>query len=129
MRKYLFSCIASILILSACKESEPVKIFYGERFDAVDPISAEELLGMLEKDSIVEDVLVQGVVEKSCSHSGCWMTLANTKGKEVLVTYKDDAFKTAKKGMKEKKVVLKGYAERGDSPDSYKIIASGLILN
>jgi hypothetical protein len=44
-------------------------------------------------DYMKEPVVVEGVIEKSCSEMGCWMQLVPEAGKSgVRVTFKDEGF-------------------------------------
>lgn len=119
--------LTSILMV-ACTQNEPVKLFYGEKFEVVDPMTADELIELLDAENRAGDITVEGEIEKSCTHSGCWMTLVNTKGEKIFVTYKDEAFTTAK-DIKGRKVALKGTAEKDEKEGEYKFVASGLIIN
>lgn len=122
--------MVTFLLLNACQEGKPVNIFYGEKFESANSVTPEQLITLVEaldEESVVSDVVVSGVIEKSCTHSGCWLTLENEQGAKILVTYKDEAFTTEKR-IKGKKVTLKGDASK-DGEQSYKVVASGLILN
>jgi hypothetical protein len=129
MRKsLLYLIVVAVIGLSACTESQPVNVFYGEKFEVQHPMSVDELLKRLENGSIQKEVQVEGVITKSCTHSGCWLMLESSQGVEVLVTYKEEAFTTAK-NIKDRKVVLKGTAEYNQEKERYDVAASGLILN
>lgn len=116
------------ILMGACTHREPVKLFYGEKFEVVNPMKADELIELLDAENKAADLIVEGEIEKSCTHSGCWMTLVNTKGEKILVTYKDGAFTTAK-DIKGRKVALMGTAEKDEKEGGYKFVASGLIIN
>lgn len=115
-------------MLAACTESKPVKVFYGEKFEVVDPMSPDQLITLLDEEQTAENILVEGAIEKSCTHSGCWLTLVNEKGETIFVTYKDEAFTTAK-DIKGRKVTLKGAAMKDEKKGEYNIVATGLIIN
>jgi hypothetical protein len=118
----------AVVFVSACTENKPVKLYYGEKFEVVEPMSADELIKLLDAETQAADLIVEGEIEKSCTHSGCWMTLVNTRGEKVFVTYKDGSFTTAK-DIKGRKVALKGAAEKDEKEGEYKLVASGLIIN
>jgi hypothetical protein len=120
--------LISVALLTACTESKPVKVFYGEKFEVVDPMTPDQLITLLDEEQTADDVLVEGSIEKSCTHSGCWMTLVNEKGETIFVSYKDEAFTTAK-DIKGRKVTLKGAAKKDEKKGEYNIVASGLIIN
>jgi hypothetical protein len=111
-----------------CRESQPVKVFYGEKFEVLNPISADLLIDMVDAGKVAEDIQVEGLIEKSCTHSGCWLMLENTKGAKIIVTYKDESFTTAK-NIKDRKATLLGNATYDSEKETYNVVASGLILN
>lgn len=122
-------CLGLIWMVSCNQNGGHVKIYHGEKFDTTGVISTEQLLETLAQKGKVENVIVSGTIDKSCKHTGCWLTLKNNKGKEVLVTYKDEAFTTAK-DIEGRKVTAKGNV--GINPEDstgYQFVASGIILN
>jgi hypothetical protein len=128
MKHILFVLVAISLSAMGCRESQPVKVFYGEKFEVLNPISADLLIDMVDAGKVAEDIQVEGLIEKSCTHSGCWLMLENTKGAKIIVTYKDESFTTAK-NIKDRKATLLGNATYDSEKETYNVVASGLILN
>jgi hypothetical protein len=128
MKQLFFVLFAVSLSAIACSESQPVKVFYGEKFEVLNPISADELIDLVDAGKTSEPVQVEGLIEKSCTHTGCWMMLENTKGAKIVVTYKDEGFTTAK-NIKDRKATLLGSATYDSEKETYNVVASGLILN
>lgn len=124
MKNWIYGIIAT-LVLVACNQKEEVKSLYGEDFQISSPISSDQLIQEIDKNAEVKNVQVEGVVDKSCGHTGCWLTLKNSEGKMIYVTYKDDAFTTAK-DLKDRKVVLQGEGSYNADDEEYSFIASGL---
>ncbi len=130
MGKWIFSTLIVLLSLS-CNSNEDIgneKMFYGEKFEVNAPITPDELIHAIDNDSSIQDIQVSGVIEKSCSHKGCWVTLKNDENKKVYVTYKDESFTTALK-IDGKPITLIGTGSHNDKKDQYEFVASGVILN
>jgi hypothetical protein len=128
MKQFFFVLFAISLGAIACSESQPVKVFYGEKFEVLNPISADELIDLVDAEKTPESVQVEGQIEKSCTHSGCWLMLENTRGAKIIVTYKEESFTTAK-NIKGRKATLLGKATYDSEKETYNVVASGLILN
>ena len=129
MRNIFFALLAVSMLAASCNPSGGnVKIYHGEKFDTTGVISTEQLLDSLGKVSAISDITVSGTIDKSCKHSGCWLTLKNEKDTEILVTYKDESFTTAK-DIAGRHVVAKGTVARDTTEGGYKLVAAGLILN
>jgi hypothetical protein len=128
--KNIFSALVaiSILVVSCNTSGNSVKIFHGEKFDTTGVITTAQLLDSLSKISSIQDVKVSGTIDKSCTHSGCWLTLKNEKGTEILVTYKDESFTTAK-DIAGRQLVVLGNVAQDTTEGGYQFVASGLILN
>ena len=126
MKWFLLSIITCVL--AACNSGAPVKVFYGEKFTETQPISADSLIKAIDGQAAVKGIQVSGTVDKSCTHKGCWLTLENVTGEKIMVTYKDDAFTTAK-DIKGRKVTLIGDGNKNADKDQYEFIATGVILN
>lgn len=127
--KKIFIILSIFTLLIACSNNnEGVKIFYGEKFEVVQPISTDDLITTIDAQGKTDAIQVAGTIEKSCTHTGCWMTLDNTAKQKIFVTYKDDAFTTAKK-IEGKKVTLLGEGSFDQEKNQYEFVASGLILN
>jgi len=128
MKQLFLALFAISLLATGCSESQPVKVFYGEKFEVLNPITADELIEMVNAGTATEDIQVEGLIEKSCTHSGCWLMLENSKDAKIIVTYKEESFTTAK-NIKDRKVTLLGSATYDSDKETYNVVASGLILN
>lgn len=127
MKKWIFSTLVVLLTLS-CNSNDDKKMFYGDKFEVNAPITPDELIHAIDKDSFTQDIQVSGTIDKSCGHTGCWITLKNDKDKTIFVSYKDDAFTTAKK-IDGKQVTLIGSGSYNEKKEEYEFVASGVILN
>ena len=119
-----------VMMAISCNNSvdDGSKVYYGEKFEENAPITPDELVQAIDSNKSVQDVQVSGTIDESCESSGCWITLKGGDDKTILVTYKDNAFTTAKK-IQGKKVTLLGNGNYNEKKDEYEFVASGFILN
>jgi len=126
MKKLIFSTLVVLLTLS-CNSNDGKKM-YGEKFEVASPITPDELIQAIDKDSTAKDIQVSGTIDESCAHTGCWITLKNDKDKTIFVSYKDDGFTTAKE-IDGRQVTLIGSGSYNWEKEQYEFIATGVILN
>ncbi|MEA2166418.1 MAG: hypothetical protein QOK37_4545 [Thermoanaerobaculia bacterium] len=94
--------IAALLLLVATTTFAAEVVKRGAPLSASKPVALDAVLESpraYTKDAIV----VEGVIQKSCTNMGCWMELAPAPGeKSVRVTFKDEKFfiPLTAKGMK-----------------------------
>ena len=88
--KQLFYSILFISIMSACESTTKT---FGEHFSVKNPVSVDEVLTQLKTNAAVNDVQIEGKIEKSCMSEGCWFTIKDANGTEVLLDVKDKKFK------------------------------------
>jgi hypothetical protein len=96
------SLIAFALMLTATLSAEEV-IKRGTAISADAPVVALEKVLQTPAAFTKDTVLVEGVIESSCTNKGCWMQLTSAEGKPgVRVTFKDYGFfiPLQAKGMK-----------------------------
>lgn len=127
MRQLLIILTLMTFIIS-CSNQDGVKIYYGEKFEEKNPITTEQLIESIQQNETTELIQVSGTIEKSCSHSGCWLTLDNPADEKIFVTYKDNAFTTAKR-IDGKKITLLGHGSHNEEKNQYEFVAEGVILN
>jgi hypothetical protein len=113
MKKVLFFAF-TISLLTACSPKTVERIegkHFGETISEKGAISYDKLLTTMEKKGGVEDVKVEGKVEKVCQNKGCWMTIvSNDATAEVMmVKFKDYGF-FMPFDLSDKKVVMHGNA-------------------
>jgi hypothetical protein len=94
--------IAALLLLAAASTFAADVVKRGAPVSASKPVALTTVLESpraYTKDAVV----VEGVIQKSCTNMGCWMELAPAPGeKSVRVTFKDEKFfiPLTAKGMK-----------------------------
>lgn len=64
----------------------------GEQFVVKNPISVDSALTILNTTSALKDVQVEGVINKSCMSEGCWLTIKDAAGSEILFNVADKKF-------------------------------------
>jgi len=103
MKNLLIAAFLSLFIFSACnnKQVKTTKvinntdkelIFYGATFEpAKKTLNITDLHKKMESTALL-NTTVKGEVEKVCMKKGCWMTIKNSEGDPMRVTFKDYAF-------------------------------------
>lgn len=78
----------------------------GEQFIAKNPISVDSVLTLLNTSSALDDVQVEGVINKSCMSEGCWLTIKDDSGSEILFNVTDKKFRIPMNSPTKKVVML-----------------------
>ena len=84
--------IAAVILLAATATFAAEVVKRGAPVSSSKPVALATVLASpraYTKDAVV----VEGVIEKSCTNQGCWMELAPAAGKKTIrVTFKDEEF-------------------------------------
>ena len=88
--KQLFYSILFISMMSACESTTKT---FGEHFSVKNPVSIDEVLTQLKSNATLSDVQIEGKIEKSCMSEGCWFTIKDNNGTEILLDVKEKKFK------------------------------------
>jgi hypothetical protein len=93
--KKILALITITICVVACNTDPRTKLpqtgNFGITFDTSNAIQVEEIDGLLAIGNNI-GLKATGTIAQYCKGEGCWMTLKNTKGEEVLVEVKDKAF-------------------------------------
>ena len=73
--------LLSVLILQACQSTTHN---LGEQFLVKNPVMVDSVLTLINSENTLQDVQVEGVIQKSCMSEGCWLTIKNNSGEEIL---------------------------------------------
>jgi hypothetical protein len=102
---------------------------FGIAFDTANAMTVENIEELL---SVTDNLGLKasGTVKQYCKGEGCWLTLKNTQGEEVLVEVKDKAF-VLPYNIDGKTAFINGVAMK-DTTDEGKpqihIVADGIVL-
>jgi len=84
--------IAAVLLLAATTTFAAKVVKRGAAISSSKPVALATVLES-PADYSKKAVVVEGVIEKSCTAMGCWMELAPAAGKKsIRVTFKDEEF-------------------------------------
>jgi hypothetical protein len=120
MRTLIFSI--AILLISCQSTTKNL----GEQFTPKAPLSVDALLAEVQTSGGVKDVQVQGKVEKSCMSEGCWFTIRDASGKEVLFNVKDKKFKVPVNSPGQTVIVLADAARDTSSEQKTELLVRGM---
>lgn len=151
MKKFITAGLA-ILFIAAGTPGEARKA-YGKAFKVKAVQTTEQITLKLKTTEQLSNVVVKGVISEVCQKQGCWMTLKNTAGEDMMVMMKDHKFLLPKDASGKTAIVygtamrettsvadLQHLAEDAGKTDSeikaitepkpeYKIQATGVILD
>ncbi|MFT5833612.1 MAG: hypothetical protein ACI97N_001240 [Cognaticolwellia sp.] len=113
MKKVLFFALA-ISLLAACSPKTVEHLEgknFGETISEKGAISYDKLLTKMESNGGLEDIKVEGKVEKVCQKKGCWITIVSddATAETMVVKFKDYGF-FMPIDLSGKKVVMHGNA-------------------
>jgi uncharacterized protein DUF4920 len=85
--------ILQVLLLISIISCQSTTKNLGEQFTVSTPIHVDSLLQQLSDKYFIKDIQVEGKIEKSCMSEGCWFTIGDKNGKEILFNVKDKKFR------------------------------------
>jgi uncharacterized lipoprotein YajG len=130
LMKNLIYLLFATIYLTACQSTTNQ---LGEKFVVKNPITVDDVISQLNTNYSIKDVQVEGKITKSCMSEGCWFTINDASGKEILFDVKDKKFRVPINSP-DKLVVVLADAQldttaAGDEKNSkYKLSAKGLLF-
>jgi hypothetical protein len=101
MKKIVHALILGFLFVSCGQNqstaSKETNQFFGDKITEENAIDVSELATKM-GDAKEMEVKLTGVIDEVCQKKGCWMTLKNSNGESLRVTFKDYAFFMPKDG-------------------------------
>ncbi|MFN8238968.1 MAG: DUF4920 domain-containing protein [Chitinophagales bacterium] len=88
MQKIIYAFIACLLF--ACQSTTRNM---GEQFEVKSPVSVDALTKQLDSIPSVTGIQIEGKIAKSCMSEGCWFTIKDAGGNEILLDIKDKSFR------------------------------------
>ena len=93
--KKLLVLAAIAIVMVACNNDPRTQLAptgnFGVAFDTTNSIQVEEIESLLAIGNNI-GLKATGTVSQYCKGEGCWLTLKNSAGEELLVAVKDKAF-------------------------------------
>lgn len=117
------------LLAVACNQDPranlPTSGAFGEQVDTTTYVTATSVYDTLNQSNEV-NLVVKGTVAEYCKGEGCWLTLKQTSGENLLVEIKDKAFQLPQ-GIEDKTIYAAGTAYQ-DSTDGVRLLATGIVI-
>ncbi|MDB5228469.1 MAG: hypothetical protein JWN78_2662 [Bacteroidota bacterium] len=98
----------------------------GEQFMVKNPVSVDSVLHQLSVSNSIPDIQVEGKIEKSCMSEGCWFTIKDLGGNEILFNVKDKKFRVPINSPGKEVVVLADAASDTTSKQRAELSVRGL---
>ncbi|MFN8297043.1 MAG: DUF4920 domain-containing protein [Chitinophagales bacterium] len=125
MMKKIFYVLIFISMMVAC-ESTTKNL--GEQFTVQQPVSVDEVLAQLQSNNSLKDIQIEGTIEKSCMSEGCWFTIKDTSGTEILFNVKDKKFKVPTNSPGKVAIMLADAARDTTSEQKVDLEVKGLMF-
>lgn len=123
--KKIFYVLIFISMMVAC-ESTTKNL--GEQFTVQQPVSIDEVLVQLQSNNSLKDIQIEGTIEKSCMSEGCWFTIKDTSGTEILFNVKDKKFKVPTNSPGKVAIMLADAARDTTSEQKVDLEVKGLMF-
>lgn len=124
MKKILYS-ILFVSILTACESTTKT---FGDAFTIKNPVSINEVLTRLESNKALNDIQIEGKIEKSCMSEGCWFTIKDANGTEVLLDVKDKKFKVPTNSPGKTVIILADVVQDTASEQKVTLWVKGMMF-
>jgi hypothetical protein len=123
--------IAAVILLAATSTFAADVVKRGAPVSSAKPVALATVVAS-PGDYTKKAVVVEGVIEKSCSQRGCWMELTPAAGEKTIhMTFLDDKFfiPLTAKGMKARaEGVTKIERNEAGTADEVSFVATGVEL-
>ena len=123
--KQLFYSLLFISVMTACESTTKT---FGEHFSVKNPVSVDELLTQLKTNAALNDVQIEGKIDKSCMSEGCWFTIKDVSGAEILFNVKDKKFKVPTNSPGKVAVLLADAVQDTTSEQKADLQVKGLMF-
>ncbi len=123
--KYLMLSFFAVLFFVACDNS-PKQL--GEKFTAQKTISVDEVASQLQSQPTLQAVQIEGIIDKSCKGEGCWFTIKDAQGTEILFDIKDKKFKVPTNSPGKTAIVLADAEVDSTADQKFNLLVKGLMF-
>ncbi len=124
MQKLIFM-VFICLGMAACQTTTP---HLGEAFEVKNTISVDSFVKKIGTESSLKDLQIEGTIAKSCMSEGCWFTIKDVSGKEVLFNVKDKKFKVPINSPDKKAVILADATSESTDGQPFTISVRGMMF-
>lgn len=128
--KHLLYLFFIINIITACQSTTT---HLGEKFLVDKPITVDAVLEQLKSNSTLKNIQIEGKIAKSCMSEGCWFTISDVSGNEILFNVKDKKFRVPINSPGKNVVVLADAQANTDTTNTkdtptYELSVRGLLF-
>jgi hypothetical protein len=125
-----FSILLFTLIIISCSSDPRAKLqqtgIFGKPFTAETNLDVTQVMNGLDTANNIP-VVVQGTISNFCKGEGCWLTLKNPSGKDLLIEVENKAF-ILPYNIGDKTAIVHGTAVHDASDSSVSVIADGIEI-
>ncbi|MES2558357.1 MAG: DUF4920 domain-containing protein [Bacteroidota bacterium] len=130
--KYFLISLSFVLILAGCSNDPRLKLpqtgAYGVTFSADSTLTVKQVSEALITGNEIP-VMVTGTISQYCKGEGCWLTLKNDDGEDLLIEVKDKAF-VLPHNIENKMATARGLAKRDtvEGKVQLRVVADGIFI-
>jgi len=100
----------------------------GQTFTPEHPIALNEVLNRLNMTTPINDIQIEGKIEKSCMSEGCWFTIKDSSGTEITFDVQDKKFKVPTNSSGKTVIVLADAALDSTSEQKVSLSVKGMMF-
>lgn len=116
-------CVTALYV--ACQMKNPQ---LGDAFKVQQPITVNEVINKMEADSLLNNIQIEGKIDKSCMSEGCWFIIKDAANNEILFDVKDKAFRVPTNAAGRTAIILADVKKNPDSEQQMDIAVKGMMF-
>ena len=117
-----------VLLLSIFAACETSSKQLGVKFSEKNTITVDDLIARINTNPVVNDIQISGKIDKSCRSEGCWFTVKDKDGAEILFDVKDKLFKVPTNSPGKSVVILEDAAQDSTTEQKFTLSVKGIMF-
>lgn len=122
------SLIYALLLMGIMTACDSTTKNFGEHFVAQNPVSIDDVIRQLKTNPTLNNVQIEGKIEKNCMSEGCWFTIKDTNGTEILFDVLDKKFKVPTNSAGKHAIILADIRQDSSSEQKFAVSVKGLMF-
>lgn len=124
MKKLSLLLIIAV-VMAACENTTKN---FGQSFTPQNPVSINNVLQQLTTAKTINNVQIEGEIEKSCMGEGCWFTIKDSTGRAVTLDVKDKKFRVPTNSPGKTVIILADVLQDSTSEQKITLWVKGLMF-
>lgn len=124
MKQLFYSLLLTVVFMACNNTSKNL----GQTFTPENPISVNDVISQLTTKEQLKDIQIEGIVEKSCKGEGCWFTIKDANGEEIVFDVADKKFRVPTNSPGKTVIVLADATQDTTSDQKIALSVKGLMF-